>query len=333
MNRPFDNRSTVAADFASSIGFRYGTTARYVSSCIRSVTAAACAERDERVERLVPAVGQPARAGHRVLGEREALPARGLRGGGQLGHGPGLEHVAVRADRLGVLVHEAHARHPSWGLSGGGRRRRCRDPVLWTFMSSTLPDVNARIASRVRELRADRGYSLDALAARSGVSRSAISTIERGEASPTAVVLEKLATGLAVPLASLFDPPAATESPSPVARRAEQLRWRDPESGYVRRNVSPAGWPSPIRIVEVEFPPGAAVSYETAERDVEIHQQVWVQTGRIEVTRGDATHELQPGDCLAMRVDQPITFRNRTAKPARYAVVLVTEPVATRRSS
>ena len=63
-------------------------------------------------------------------------------------------------------------------------------------------DINTRIAQRLRELRDARGYSLEALAERSGVSRSAISLIERGQSSPTAVVLDKLAIGLSVALAS-----------------------------------------------------------------------------------------------------------------------------------
>src|SRR5688572_13192783 len=118
-------------------------------------------------------------------------------------------------------------------------------------------DVNRRIASRIRELRATRGDSLDALAARSGVSPSMISLVERGESSPTAVVLEKLAGGLGVTLASLFDPPAAARTSSgPLVRRDQQPEWRDPASGYVRRNVSPSGVPQPMQIVEVRFPPG-----------------------------------------------------------------------------
>src|SRR5207253_5049483 len=102
-------------------------------------------------------------------------------------------------------------------------------------------DHNQRIAERVRGLRAQRQLSLDGLARASGVSRSMISLIERGESSPTAVVLEKLATGLAVILASLFDAPAAAAEATsgPIARRDEQPQWRDPASGYRRRNVSP----------------------------------------------------------------------------------------------
>jgi transcriptional regulator with XRE-family HTH domain len=57
-------------------------------------------------------------------------------------------------------------------------------------METTAPAIHDRIAQRVHRLRIDQDLSLDALATRSGVSRSMISLIERGESSPTAVVLE-----------------------------------------------------------------------------------------------------------------------------------------------
>src|SRR5712692_6272697 len=143
-------------------------------------------------------------------------------------------------------------------------------------------DINSRIASRVRALRTDLDMTLDALAAKCDVSRSMISLVERGESSPTAVVLEKIATGLGVPLATLFDDSSA--SANPVSRRADRTSWRDPQSGYVRRNISPANFPSPIQIVEVILPAGARVAYETGARDVNLHQQIWVQEGSLEVT-------------------------------------------------
>src|SRR5579872_1152381 len=104
--------------------------------------------------------------------------------------------------------------------------------------------ISERLAARIRQIRAERSLTLEAFAEASGVSRSMISLIERGESSPTAVVLEKLATGLGVALATLFDAPSAP--PDPVSRRANQIEWRDPASGYLRRNVSPGGFASPI---------------------------------------------------------------------------------------
>jgi transcriptional regulator with XRE-family HTH domain len=199
-------------------------------------------------------------------------------------------------------------------------------------MGDTASDLNQRIAERVRELRAAHGLSLDSLASKSGVSRSMISLIERGESSPTAVVLEKLAAGLGVMLASLFDAPAAiAQAPSgPVARRVDQLQWQDPASGYRRRNVSPPGLPQPMQIVEVQFPAGGRVAFETGGRDVRVYQQVWVLEGAIDVTLGADRHRLREGDCLAMQLDRPTIFHNPTRKTTRYAVVIASESTSRR---
>jgi len=184
-------------------------------------------------------------------------------------------------------------------------------------------DINSRIASRVRALRTDLGMTLDALAARCNVSRSMISLVERGESSPTAVVLEKIAAGFGVSLATLFED--STAPAGPVSRRDDRTPWRDPQSGYVRRNISPDNYPSPIQIVEIVLPAGARVAYETGSRDVSIYQQIWVQEGSIEVTLGTITYRLSRDDCLAMQLNEPTAFRNRTRKAARYVVVVASE--------
>ena len=182
--------------------------------------------------------------------------------------------------------------------------------------------VNGRIAQQVRLLRSERGLSLDALSNQCGVSRSMLSLIERGETSPTAVVLDKLAAGLGVPLASLFDDPAPKTEP--VARFADQVVWQDPHSGYLRRNVSPEGFQSPTRIVDVMFPPHARVTYEAGARTPAVLQQIWILEGRMEVTYGAEIYLLETGDCLAVPLDAPISFHNPGDVPARYAVVLTT---------
>jgi len=194
-------------------------------------------------------------------------------------------------------------------------------------------DINTLIARRVRELRDSHGLSLEALAERSGVSRSNISLIERAQSSPTAAVLDKLATALGVALASLFEAPAApAKAPSPLACAASQAIWTDPESDYTRRNLSPA-LPSPIQLVEVHFPAGQRVAYETGARDAEIHQQIWLIDGAMEISAGDEHWRLEAGDCVAMRLDCPIVFRNPTRKPARYLVALSTPSLPVRRNA
>jgi transcriptional regulator with XRE-family HTH domain len=184
--------------------------------------------------------------------------------------------------------------------------------------------INAHLAARLRDLRAENGLTLDGLAERTGVSRSMISLIERGESSPTAIVLDKLAAGLGVTLASLFAERNNVRA-SPLSRRVDQRVWRDPDSGYMRRNLSAPGFPSPIELVEVILPPGARVAYDTGHRASVVHQQVWIVDGNIELTLGEETYRLAAGDCLSMRLDQPTVFRNLAEQPARYVVALATD--------
>jgi transcriptional regulator with XRE-family HTH domain len=188
-------------------------------------------------------------------------------------------------------------------------------------------DINHLIAHRLRELRDAQGLSLATLAERSGVSKSNISLIERGESSATATVLDKLSAALGVTVASLFEK-SAGDAPSPVSRAKDQPVWTDPGSGYVRRNLSPAAslaMASPLQLVEVSFPAGQRVAYETGMREVDVVQQVWIIEGTMEVTVGATSWTLEAGDCLAMRLDQPIAYHNPAGKPARYLVALVSQ--------
>jgi transcriptional regulator with XRE-family HTH domain len=191
-------------------------------------------------------------------------------------------------------------------------------------------DINLLIARRVRELRDAQNLSLDALASRSGVGRSTISLIERGESSPTAAVLDKLASALGVALASLFEDKAPEErAPSPVARVADQPLWIDPGSGYMRRSLSPSA-PSPLQLVDVAFPAGQRVAYDSTPHNADIHQQVWMIEGAMEISVGDQQWRLDAGDTLAMRLDRHIVYHNPTRQNARYLVALTTQPNARR---
>ncbi len=195
-------------------------------------------------------------------------------------------------------------------------------------------DINTRIGLRVRELRDQQGLSLDSLAERSGVSRSSISLIERAQSSPTAVVLDRLATGLGVSVASLFE---STESPltppSPMIHATDQALWTDPDSGYIRRTLSPTT-PAPIQLIEVSFPAGGRVAYEATPPEVEIHQQLWMVDGAMEITVDDTLWCLETGDCLAMGRNVSLIFRNTTSEPARYIMAVTTRPfMPSRRTS
>src|SRR5437762_4519800 len=102
-------------------------------------------------------------------------------------------------------------------------------------MDTIIDDVGARIARRLRLERDSRGWSLADLAERSGVSKATISKIEREEVSPTAVILVRLANAFDLTLAGLLL--RAEGQGERLSRPEDQPVWRDPGTGYLRRQV------------------------------------------------------------------------------------------------
>jgi transcriptional regulator with XRE-family HTH domain len=180
--------------------------------------------------------------------------------------------------------------------------------------------LDERLAARLAELRNQRGWSLEDLAGRSGVSRSTLSRLERGEASPTASLLGKLCTAYGWTTSRLL---AEVESAPAVVRAAEQAVWRDPSSGSTRRMVSPPHPGLRAEIVEGVLDPGADIRYD-APSVPGLEQHVWILAGSLELTADGRAHELGAGDCLRFRLWGGTRFRNHGPGPVRYAVALVT---------
>ena len=190
----------------------------------------------------------------------------------------------------------------------------CSLPVQSIVQPSTLSD---EIAQRVQVLRKQQGLSIEELAAKSQVSRSMISAVERAQVNATAQILDRLASALGVALTQLLE---VSKPAHPLSRAADQLVWQEPSTGYLRRSLSPPGAPGRLRLIEVQFPSLARIAYEANAAQPPILQQVWLIEGSMEITVTQTQHILQAGDCLAMTVDQPIVFFNPGAQAARYLV-------------
>ena len=185
-------------------------------------------------------------------------------------------------------------------------------------MSILVDDPGPAIARRLRLEREARNWSLGDLADRSGVSKATISKIEREETSPTAAILVRLAAAFELTLAGLLV--RAEGGEARVARAATQAVWRDPETGYRRRQLfaRPA---HPVELVEVEMPPGARVALP-ASSYAHIRQVLWVISGGLTITEGDEVTRLEAGDCLGFGPPSDVVFANETAEPCRYVVAL-----------
>lgn len=185
-------------------------------------------------------------------------------------------------------------------------------------MSTIVDDIGARIATCIRTERDARNWSLADLAGRSGVAKATISKIERGEMSPTAVILVRLATAFDLTLAGLML--RAEREPDRLSRAAEQPVWRDPATGYVRRQVFGRG-DHPVEIVALDMPAGVRVDLPASSYQ-RIRQALWVTEGRLVVTEGGERHELGSGDCLGFGPPADVTIANESQESCRYVVAL-----------
>jgi transcriptional regulator with XRE-family HTH domain len=185
-------------------------------------------------------------------------------------------------------------------------------------MSTIIDSVDSTIAARIRGERTTRRWSLDDLAERAGVSKAMISKIERGETSPTAALLGRLSAAFGITLSAFFAETTPARGP---ARRARQPVWRDPATGYIRRQVA-ASPTIPLEMTEVDLPAGAAVSFPSASYAF-MAQIIWVLAGALTFVEGDATHDLGPGDSLELGPPADCTFRNDGASACRYLAVVL----------
>ncbi|MEW2625353.1 XRE family transcriptional regulator [Streptomyces sp. NPDC048106] len=194
-------------------------------------------------------------------------------------------------------------------------------------MSNMVDPLVGRIAARIRAERERRGWTLARLAEASGVSRAMINRIERGESSPTAVVLGKLSAAFQLSVASLLalaegtqpGPVQGPEGEAGVCRRTGAPEWQDPATGYRRRQIT--GPRFPAEVAEIRLPAGARVPYPAAAFAF-VQQVVWVLDGRLTFHDGEEDHELGPGDTLELGDPAPRVFANTTGAECRYAVIL-----------
>lgn len=183
--------------------------------------------------------------------------------------------------------------------------------------------LDARIAQRVRAEREERAWSLDELAQRSGVSRAMISKVERQESAPTAALLGRLSAAFGLTLSQLLARAEQGQGGLALHRRREQQAWRDPETEFERRSLTPPGGAAPLELVSGELPPGAAIAYPAASFAMIEDQQIVVLSGKLRFTQGVVTHDLGPGDCCRLGPPADCRFENAGTAPCRYIVAVL----------
>jgi transcriptional regulator with XRE-family HTH domain len=179
------------------------------------------------------------------------------------------------------------------------------------------------LGERVQTVRMDRGLTLRELADRSDVSVSMLSSVERGEKAPTVVVLDRIATGLDVSLASLV---AADEAARVIVRRAADQDRVDEPGGWQRTILSPVVPGVNFEWIRSTLPPGCDAGTFHAYAPGS-HEFVAVQSGTLNLTIGERELALSAGDSVYFAGDAPHGYANRGQTRCIYHVAaLVMRP-------
>ena len=184
-----------------------------------------------------------------------------------------------------------------------------------------MTNLEQDIGRRVAGLRRSRDWPLEQLAEMSGVSRATLSRIERGDTSPTAAVLGRLARAFGVSMADLFGF-GAPRLEAKIARD-DQPVWQDPETGFRRRSVSPASNGLRGSVIEGVLPAGKRISYSVPPLPDLEHHLVLLE-GTLVMTIGGDRYELNPGDCLRFRLNAANAYHAPGPYAARYLLTVIT---------
>ncbi len=164
----------------------------------------------------------------------------------------------------------------------------------------------AMVGAELKALRTRRGLGLRELAARSGVSHSAISLIERDRMSPSVDTLGAILGALGTTLSSFFAE-LTSGQPSRPFYRAEELV-EIGRSDRVSYRLVGMDYPNRRMLMLAErYAPGAATEARVTHRAEEAGI---VTRGAVEVAVGDRTMVLRAGDAYYFDSQQPHRFRN-----------------------
>jgi transcriptional regulator with XRE-family HTH domain len=178
---------------------------------------------------------------------------------------------------------------------------------------------SGRLGERVRALRRERGWTLEVLAQRSGVSRAMISKLERGEKNPTLVVAAKVAEGLGKNLSELVG--VEEKRKVVVVPRGKGMTMRDPETGFERQLLSPSLGGRGVEFMRNVVPEGST-SGEFPPHRRGVEEYLVVERGRLRAVLGGEEYVLEEGDAAYFEADVAHRFDNAGAGECSYYLVI-----------
>lgn len=193
---------------------------------------------------------------------------------------------------------------------------------IWEYIAymGNMADLSTALAARLKRLRQERDWTLDALASRTDVSRASLARIEAGQVSPTAETLNRICAAYGTTLSRLL---ASIEAPAePLIPRAAQPFWTDPETGFERRGISPPAPWFQAEMIEGRLPAGAVIQYDRSPKPG-IEHHLHLLEGALRLVNDGRAHDVAAGDTLRWKTYGATRFESLGPKAARYILTMI----------
>jgi transcriptional regulator with XRE-family HTH domain len=183
-------------------------------------------------------------------------------------------------------------------------------------------DLTAALARTLQGLRAERGWSLDQLASRSGVSKGVLVSLEQGRSNPNLATLARIGDAFGLPVTRLID---ASSEPDVRITGADQSRtlWHG-ISGGTGTIIAATDPPWAAELWRWEVQPGE--SFGGDPHAPAIRELAWVEEGTLTLTVAGVRYQVGPGQCARFPGSLPHAYANEGTAPVRLTMVVVIPP-------
>lgn len=168
-----------------------------------------------------------------------------------------------------------------------------------------MNQLDKNIAANLKRIRKSRNMSLDMLAEKTGVSKSMLGQIERGESNPTVATIAKIVSGIRISFEELIYP----KKESILIIDNEKLPVYKAEAGsYQVRTVFPYDRRRGFEIYEIRIESGGSCGRFLS--DEECCEYIIVVQGALTLETAEGTYEVSAGHAIKMEVSEYHKYRN-----------------------
>lgn len=188
---------------------------------------------------------------------------------------------------------------------------------------SDLELLTQSLARNVKRWRTERAFTLDALAARAGVSRGMLIQIEQARTNPSIGTVVKIGDALGVSITTLLDYEQGPRVRVVPAGRAVRL-WHT-EAGSWNRLLAGTEAPGPVEMWDWRLMPGE--SSDSDPHPVGTVELLHVTAGELTLTVDGTEHRVPAGASASFEADTPHTYGNQGTEPMEMIMAVSVPPV------